>query len=359
MFRTLDEYPPFKKTVAEVMLGGANSVDPFAIGLELEHEGHLASIKTKYWRTDGDGSLGGDGREYISKPFTINLLDNVVDQWYNGVTSQAGYTFSESTNTSTHVHINVGHLPSHKLISFLATYYFLEPLLFTLCREDRCGNNFCVDSTTNRRQVKDVCAHLALGTIPYTGNNARYAALNLAALTKFGTVEFRQMQGLSDPDEIKSWVTLLHNLVKNSTRFSIEELNSRFLSKSSSFFVRSLVGNSAFSYLIDQGLDGNEWWVKEILKPQSFIYPMFLTSYPKEGTQPVKQKEVSPPWIIVDDTSISGATNDRTLRGTDVLSEVLERAPARRILQGSYVEANDFSRETSYVMMNERFYPTN
>lgn len=315
-----EKYEGYQKLVSEEYLGTKPRYSAFAVALELEHEissGSLSHIPG--WVLESDGSLGRSGVEFISRsPVTKKNLDKHINVWYNKV-SELGVRLSESTNTSTHVHVNCQHLRVHQLISVLAVAYMVEPLLFSLCRSDRLGNNFCVAGFSDHRQIHDVCSLLRNGYVPSASFDERYAALNLAALRKFGSLEFRQMHGLSDPSEIKGWVNLLYWLTVNASSKPIDEWNTLYLEKPLDVFLTMIFGDDGFKYLLETGYDGKLNQMRAALRKQSKIFPWFLRSSPRP-TPPRKRSTRSTQVEEVDHTSLFGSLS----ASAEMLSDVYE-----------------------------------
>ena len=287
LYTKLEEVPSFQRSVYEAIHGVKSSIKGFKLGIELEHEGEFPSRNAAGWTSSHDGSLGGNGREFVSRVFGRKELDKLVDTWYNEIAEHSN--ISEATNTSTHVHVNVSDLPVYKLYPVLAAYMMVEPLLFTLCREDRMGNNFCAPVFNNAPFLSKVTRNLFQQRVPLTINNERYSSLNLASLSKFGTLEFRQMHALSDPYEIKNWVTCLYNLVQNSSKRTVDDMYKQVIEDSFPNFVESLFGPVSTKYIIEEGLGGDVGALKSLLMPQIGTFPAFLKRYPPKAPKVVRK----------------------------------------------------------------------
>ena len=81
-----------------------------------------------------------------------------------------------------------------------------------LCGENRKGNRFCLRLQDAEGLIERL--NLAFGNIRdgfsyIPKDTIRYSALNVEAITKYGSIEFRAMQGNCDAERITNWCTLL------------------------------------------------------------------------------------------------------------------------------------------------------
>lgn len=185
------------------------------VGIEIEVEGAgLREVNNAYWHSEDDASLRGrypDSRcEYVLQaPIKLGSVINAMKN-INDILVDSKPVFSH--RTSVHVHVNVLDLTEDQLFSFIYTYMLIEESLFNYCGNVRKCNRFCL-----RLQDADVIA-ITLSNVFKKGveylmgipqDTIRYSAMNLAALVKYGSVEFRGMQGTLDSNTINTWATAL------------------------------------------------------------------------------------------------------------------------------------------------------
>ena len=173
------------------------------------------------WRVERDGSLRGDDTaEYVtvapmSREGIKNALD-VLDAFY--VKNQS--VVNESIRAGVHVHLNVQHKTPLELMTFITTYYIMENYFVHWCGKGRIGNHFCLRAEDAEYLVNQF---LKVGqTRDWRHLNTeeiRYSALNLLSLFKYGSVEFRTMQGTRDLNKIMTWVDMIDQLDKASAQF--------------------------------------------------------------------------------------------------------------------------------------------
>lgn len=200
--------------------------------LEIEVEGRaLPYVENRYWVTTQDGSLRGEAQEYISNgPQLKAKLPTAIDTLLKHFEDN-GSVLNMSYRTSVHVHMNILNLTLEELIALVYLYYVYEELLVKFCGDGRVGNRFSL-RLRDAEGILDNVLHAFkdnAGVLRYHagsrqraeayGNEVRYSALNLAAIPKFGSLEFRSMRGTTDKDVLLMWVDLLDCLKQAAQRF--------------------------------------------------------------------------------------------------------------------------------------------
>lgn len=186
------------------------------VGIEIECESdrEMPDINTKGWTSHKDASLRGFSKEYVtSNPIVISCVGEYMDNLNRLLNGQRIF---DSFRTSVHVHKNMLKYSPIQIWNALCAYWTLEELLFNYCGDHRKGNTFCL-RLRDAEAVLDACLYDISLDYPFRSfkhNDAiRYGGANLAAIRKFGTVEFRGMRGTVDPEVVKTWTTELSNLV--------------------------------------------------------------------------------------------------------------------------------------------------
>lgn len=204
--------------------------DPFwilpntMIGLELEYEGILNPIKSSpFWTTVLDNSLRRiNDIEPIELRFILPLcgedLTTALSQLERGLLKTKLVPLSE--RTSTHVHIDVRDLKLHQLLKFIIIYTVFETTLFKFCEPHRRNNIFCLPFSKAEANLFD---RLSTTTLTHGGHlqelareRYRYSALNLDALRKFGSLEFRHLEGTFNINKIKTWINLILSIKRDA-----------------------------------------------------------------------------------------------------------------------------------------------
>lgn len=227
------------------------------VGVEVEIEGENLPRAPKQWVSTHDGSLRGEGREYVlrvplSKEDAFKALDSLERAYERNETISY-----QSIRESVHIHINVQDMEILHLFNFITLYLTLEEILVSYCGPSREGNLFCLRASDAKylpRALKGLI--LSKNFRGFADDNFRYASMNISSIPKFGSLEFRAMRGTTDFSEIKTWIELLL-LVKNK---SFEYLNPTQIIQSVSeaeyeTFVRGVLGE--YFYLFkDKDVEG-------------------------------------------------------------------------------------------------------
>ena len=194
------------------------------IGIELEFEGNAfpksADALPKAWRYHQDGSLRGqDNAEYVlTNPLKFDEAEKAIDDIFRCL-HKFGTEFSESNRTSVHVHLNVTKFHLNRLAAFCGLYFCFEEILTEWCGDTRVGNLFCLRG----KDAPDIVS----ATKEFIKNDGRYGideryhygALNLQALDKFGSLEFRTLRGVTEKETILNWIAILRRLYEVSAEY--------------------------------------------------------------------------------------------------------------------------------------------
>jgi hypothetical protein len=187
------------------------------IGIEIECEGdNMIALDEAVWRSEDDGSLRGHYPqtrcEYIlAKPLKIEAIPVALTELSKRL-KEANAVLDFSHRCSVHVHVNVQQLEYQQLLAFMYTYYLLEEPFMTYCGKSRKGNNFCLRLQDAEGVLEVVNAMFENGEegIHHIGQDRqRYAAMNFEALRKYGSLEFRGMEGNMDVNRISTWCQAL------------------------------------------------------------------------------------------------------------------------------------------------------
>lgn len=183
------------------------------LGLECETEGRrLPQIENAFWNTVPDGSLR-NGLEYVSKPLKEAQLGTALTKLHKEITDRGGI-FDYSFRCSTHVHINVQDLDHGQLMSMIFLYMMYENVFMNYVAEERVGNRFCLrfqdaqyltnEVTRFFERTRQIGLDHAIAGL--SQERLKYAGFNLYTLRKYGTLEFRALEGTNDRPKIVNWV---------------------------------------------------------------------------------------------------------------------------------------------------------
>jgi len=120
-----------------------------------------------------------------------------------------------SWRTGTHMHIDVRDLDTAQLQRMCVVYQLVEPIFFAWDGKGRQESRFCMPWWIC---TSDVSAAFAActderNTPAYINNFSKYTALNLAPISRQGTVEFRHAQGMGDVDRLVEYANMCLGVV--------------------------------------------------------------------------------------------------------------------------------------------------
>jgi len=183
------------------------------VGLELETEGlSLYDLgEGTYWDYHEEPSLRGDHTEFVLKdPLKGRKLNSSLAELHTHLLDERIYL---SDRCSLHVHVDVRDLTKKEIYNVCLAYSLFEQALYELSGK-RNYSKYCVPLSMSSSLQRNV-ASLYDGTNT-ADRGSRYGGLNLDAVNKFGSLEFRMHKGSLDVKAILEWCQVLHDLVSNT-----------------------------------------------------------------------------------------------------------------------------------------------
>jgi hypothetical protein len=238
------------------------------IGIEVELENWRGSPAhsdklAPHWQTHEDSSLRGPALEVkFSMPMKGKDIIDALTMLEKTINSFVEKPLA-STRTSTHVHMDTGDVTREQLHKWLCLYIILERLIYRYVGNKREKSIFCVPfykasgridtlGAFNDRGVKD---HRLVGTLSeyFTGDN-RYSGLNLNALYKFGTIEFRMLDGEYRKSKLIEWLNILLCIKKYAKDMphDIDKLNIQISEQGTGVFLESIFGELSKKLTYDE-----------------------------------------------------------------------------------------------------------
>lgn len=182
------------------------------------------------WSVDTDGSLRNQGREFVLRqPLSGTELSRAVHTLFKMQEADSPYRLQYTPNprAGTHVHINWLEDTIGSAAALIALMYCIEPMLYSWVDEDRAWCSYCnplsdlpastlarllnveredgLENPANHDPYEDDEQRWLLRDL----NNetiSRYHGLNVAALDKYGTFEFRYFPSTVSKDDMISWI---------------------------------------------------------------------------------------------------------------------------------------------------------
>lgn len=189
-------------------------------GVEVEVEGAgLPNEILPFFCGKEDGSLRGESREYVFiEPLDKETTLEAIDLLSNVLTHESNVDMS--FRTSVHVHVNVLEMNKKQLCTYLYFAHLLEEPLVRFCGESRVGNRFCLRLRDASAKIQDLERLFNQPKIMFPEQNAaKYTAINIATVRKYGSVEFRSMRGTVDKEVLSNWIEILDTVRAKSLTF--------------------------------------------------------------------------------------------------------------------------------------------
>lgn len=191
----------------------------YGVEFEVENVTDFPTALSSYGLTmHADASLRNHGCEFVTKPLEINYILDRIRTFYS---LKKHYRWCSSARTSTHIHANVSNLSIKEFRNILAVYVLTEQLLWEFVGKARRNNIFCVPVADAPEHLVGFASFMRTGMIQHIIRTSRYSSLNLMALTKFGTIEFRHAPMWSTEEPALIWAELINKIM--SSTIPVEE----------------------------------------------------------------------------------------------------------------------------------------
>lgn len=194
-------------------------------GVEIELENTNVVYSTMAFKTVEDHSLKIEGIELVTIPIELQYIE-VELQRIKGLLTLNELSFSK--RCSVHAHMNVRDLNTEELYKFVLLYIIFEKALFRYSG-NRYDNPYCIPlQEVNLFLELEKVAKGILTSIHWN----KYLALNISPIwgtdgsfqKRYGTVEFRHMEGNMDVSRIMNWLNFMACLKLAAKKFDREDL---------------------------------------------------------------------------------------------------------------------------------------
>lgn len=249
-------------------------------GVEVEVEGDNLPAASVGFIKEHDGSLRGESAEYVfkgpvSKKGAVNRINNLYKAY-----EETGTKVRNSYRCSVHVHMNVQEFTMTQVANLFVLYATFEEYLVKYCGEHREGNLFCLRLSDAEYTVQTFIKGLVKGRYDlFQSDNLRYAAINIAALAKYGSMEFRAMRGTDSAKDIIDWINLLDCLHVAARKFK----NPLEIVEQASLRGCDVLADDIFGDLLELlPLEGN--WADVMFENIRMVQDVaYQPTYPEEG----------------------------------------------------------------------------
>lgn len=264
-------------------------------GLEIETEGeNLNAIDDEKWKTTDDGSLRGmfpeQRSEYVLKrPLDMAAAVRAVHQLAK---HQEDAVLKFSHRCSVHVHMNVQDLTFPQYCNLLYISTLLETPLMRFCGKERIGNLFCLRAQDAEGLIPMMSRIFQTHSLREVNRDLfRYAAMNVEATKKYGSLEYRGMRGNMDVPFISNWLASLNSLKEYAKKHKDPRaIHDQFVMLDPHTFIESVFGHERAQHFIYPEV------VHDVRKAFSFTIDLPYNYVPREeqaqeeqaGGKPVK-----------------------------------------------------------------------
>ncbi len=197
-------------------------------GIELEtvHRGDGYSSRIEHpgyeFSRTGDGSISGDGVEWISSPMNGDRLFSEIDKMTDWLRDN---NFGVNRSCGYHLHIDARDLYWPELCGILIVGNVTEKVLYDMMPKSRRKSNWCRKSKIKTDRILEIKSDKdfidswyehSSSERPNMGkyHDSRYHGINMHSRVYLGTIEFRHHSGTTDKEKIKNWITICQSIVE-------------------------------------------------------------------------------------------------------------------------------------------------
>lgn len=178
-----------------------------SVGVEIEMENlatnYMSRVDLQNWERKSDGSLRGNSREFVfDKPLRGDVVIAALESLSSAFEDER-FEKHKTLRTSMHVHVNMLNVNRTQLLAVLIAALLADKALFNMTEENRQYLGYCRES---EEALISTISYLHMEPENpdeirlYSAGN-RYYSMNAAALSKYGTIEFRHFSTPVDIEE--------------------------------------------------------------------------------------------------------------------------------------------------------------
>lgn len=228
-----------------------NDSKAFGVEIEVENFEFNGNRYPPTWGLKPESSLRNLGIEIVSSPILfkdrLSLVQDIKD-----ILRATDRKVTYSIRCSTHIHINVQYLTYRQVFQAMLAYYLIENLLVRTQSKAREGNLFCLRMSDAGTISSDLIAviqntFLANETI-FNPSFVKYSACNPANIYKLGTLEFRFLSPILEPERLIFWVEVLQSLVDYGAKKDFDVIKDYDELSLSDFFTKIFKNQAAPLY---------------------------------------------------------------------------------------------------------------
>lgn len=220
------------------------------VGIEVEVERWTGVNGTRWWDNHVDDSLRNNGQEFTTKGGLVGVQVGEAVSEICTLADNEGWS-TGNPRAGIHIHVDCTDLDMEKgeLAAFMSLYMIVEHMLFGYSGEWRRSCGFCdalEDSDSDfhylGRALYDNTGK-QLASVVLNGYLSKYQGINLLPLSRFGTVEFRQLPTTFDAQRIMDWINIILQIKNAAVKFdSTVPIIAQFSKQGAAQFVQNIMG---------------------------------------------------------------------------------------------------------------------
>lgn len=184
------------------------------IGVELECENAAAMAKlmhadSVHWSVVEDHSLRNQGWEFVLRqPLRGKQLAGAIQEFFD---TAKNYKLEYNERTSCHLHFDCRDLTHKQFSALLIIYQAVEPAFWNIVSKSRRWSGYCLPMLESQGAAVEAIFkdrpnnNVIKGAITKV---SRYSALNIQAISKHGSIEYRHFHNPATPDQLVNWINL-------------------------------------------------------------------------------------------------------------------------------------------------------
>lgn len=189
------------------------------VGVELEYENAREAARrildparsSGYWNVTSDASLREHGEEFVLREGLEGLeLAYAIREFF---TITHGTGLRETGRTSCHVHLDMRDAHIELLRATVLVYQAVEKMFWSLVHRQRRWTGYCIPLAEAQGQLiallfSNRATQGGSGLRQATDSVTRYSGLNVASISRHGTVEFRHFNNPADEAQMNEWINI-------------------------------------------------------------------------------------------------------------------------------------------------------
>lgn len=179
----------------------------------LQHQPSFAmDIKGRRWALKRDGSVAGEGHEFVTPPIMFNDIETL----HKLATKLNANGARTNQSCGMHVHVDSSAFNVQSLKRLIAYWKQHEDALYRACGVLQHRENGYTRKMGDRINLDRINSATSTNEIVHNWQLGRYVGLNITSILRHGTVEFRLFNGTMDPEKVVNNVILALSVISRT-----------------------------------------------------------------------------------------------------------------------------------------------